>query len=444
MLVPSNRLIFWCAMTLLPVTLLAAVLPHLLGAAAVALAVAAAACAADAWRVRGVSVAFALPEVTNFSCGRPGELKASLSYPAALQGRTVRLTLDLPAEACAVDTVLDCRLPADAEQAVVAWSCRPAQRGFLAVRHAACEMTSPLGLWHIVRRQAVNGALRVYPDLRGEQRKLAPIFLRRANAGAHICRVAGKGREFEKLREYVAGDDLGDIHWKATARRRFPITKIFQAERTQEAYIVLDVSRLSGRQADDDGPGAWTVLDQYIQTALTLVLAAERMGDRCGLVVFGRMVARFLPADSGKQHFDACRNALYLLRTEPVAPDFQDLFAFLRMRIPKRALMLFLTHIDTPALAEAFLDASRLVLRQHLLAVPLLVPHDARPLFSAPPPATTDGAFRELAEHLHWRSLKALERQLRARGVHTSLAPVRDATPALCKHYLTVKGRQLL
>ena len=432
-------------MTLLPATLLVAVLPHLLWVAVgmVLLVVVIGMVDMDTLRGRSTPVAFALPEVTNFSCGRPGELKVVLSYPAALRGGVVRLALDLPSEAGAVDAVLDCRLPEDAEQAQIAWACSPTQRGSLHVRHAACEVTSPLGFWHVVRRQAVRSVLRVYPDLRGEQRKLAPVFLRRTNLGSHVCRLAGKGREFEKLREYVPGDDLGDIHWKATARRRFPVTKIFQAERTQEAYIVLDVSRLSGRLLED-GADAQTVLDQYIQTALTLVLAAERLGDRCGLVVFHRMVVHFLPAGSGKQHFDACRNALYMMQTAWVAPDFHELFAFLRARVPKRALMLFLTHIDTPALAEPFLDASRLVLRQHLLVVPLFTSHDAQPLFSAPPPDTLDDAFHHLAGHLHWRNLKALERQLRTRGAHTSLAPAREATSALGTHYLTVKERQLL
>ncbi|MCL2104565.1 MAG: DUF58 domain-containing protein [Kiritimatiellaeota bacterium] len=432
-------------MTLLPAALLVTFVPHLLWVAGglVLIAGVIGVLDMDAVRTRSAPLAFALPEVTNFSCGCTGELKVVLAYPAALQGGMVRLALDLPPEAGAEDTMLECRLPMDAEQAQVAWSCRPVKRGAHLIRHAACEVTSPLGLWHGVRRQAVRSVLRVYPDLRGEQRKLAPIFLRRANLGTHICRVAGKGREFEKLREYVPGDDLGDIHWKATARRRFPITKIFQAERTQEAYVILDASRLSGRPVEGDTEDR-TVLDQYIQTALTLVLAAERLGDRCGLVIFHRTVVRFLPADSGKQHFDACRNTLYLLQTETVAPDFQELFAFLRTRIPKRALMLFLTHIDSPALAEAFLEASRLVLRQHLLAVPLFTSHDVRPLFSKPPPDTLDGVFADFAGHLYWRNLKALERQLRVRGVHTSLAPAHKATSALCSHYLTVKGRQLL
>ena len=58
----------------------------------------------------------------------------------------------------------------------------------------------------------------------------------------------GKGREFEKLREYIPGDSYDEIHWKATAKRGRPVTKVFQIERTQEVYVVIDASRLSALQ----------------------------------------------------------------------------------------------------------------------------------------------------------------------------------------------------
>jgi uncharacterized protein (DUF58 family) len=76
--------------------------------------------------------------------------------------------------------------------------------------------------------------LRVYPNLLGERRAVASIFLRRALPGVHSARQIGKGRDFEKLRDYVPGDSFDDIHWKATAKRAHPVTKVFQIERTQE------------------------------------------------------------------------------------------------------------------------------------------------------------------------------------------------------------------
>ena len=71
--------------------------------------------------------------------------------------------------------------------------------------------------------------------------------MRRETVGAQTQRYLGRGREFEHLREYVPGDSFDDVDWKATARRGKPVTRIFQVERTQEIYAVVDSSRLPSR-----------------------------------------------------------------------------------------------------------------------------------------------------------------------------------------------------
>ena len=431
-------------MVLVPAALLATFAPQMASTAALLAALLLVAACFDAWRAiaRLDGFAVSVPEVTRLSCGHAGEVGILFTVPAVLRGTRLRVALDADEGAGITDDARDCLLPAESDRALLAWPCHPARRGLYGVRLAACEADAPWRLWHVVRRLPLAGEIRVYPDLRQERRSVPAVFLRRGEYGTHMHRMAGKGREFEKLREYVPGDDPGDIHWKATARRRFPVTKTFQIERTQEVYVILDVSRLAGRTLDDGD--ARTVLDQYIRSALTLVLAAERLGDRCGLIVFHRRVVTFLPAANGKHHFDACRNALYTADVEPVSPDFRELFAFIRARIRKRALLLFLTHLDNVALADPFLESARLVTRQHLLAVPLLTPRETRPAFSGEPPDDESAAWRELAGHLQWHRLKELERRLQACGARTTLAPAGKATAALISLYRIVKERQLL
>src|SRR5204863_1117351 len=89
--------------------------------------------------------------------------------------------------------------------------------------------------------------IRVYPNLLNERKNLAALFLHRGSFGMHAQRQIGKGRDFEKLREYIPGDSYDEVHWKATAKRGRPVTKIFQIERTQEVYVIIDASRLSAR-----------------------------------------------------------------------------------------------------------------------------------------------------------------------------------------------------
>ena len=113
---------------------------------------------------------------------------------------------------------------------------------------AYVEGASPLGFWSVRKAVPVKSEIRVYPNLLTERKNLAALFLHRGSFGVHAQRQVGKGRDFEKLREYIPGDSFDEVHWKATAKRGRPITKIFQIERTQEVYVIMDASRLSARR----------------------------------------------------------------------------------------------------------------------------------------------------------------------------------------------------
>ena len=79
-------------------------------------------------------------------------------------------------------------------------------------------------------------------------------------------------------------------------------------------------------------------------------------------------------AHGGPAHFAACRDRLYTLQPQAVTPDFEELCAFLKLRLRKRALLIFLTALDDPFLAESFITSSELLARQHLLLVNTLPP----------------------------------------------------------------------
>ena len=115
---------------------------------------------------------------------------------------------------------------------------------------------SPLGFWSRWQTLPVQAEIRVYPNLARERNNLAALFLNRGAFGIHAQRQVGRGRDFEKLREYVAGDSVEDVHWKATAKRGHPVTKVYQIERTQDEHVdvgqievIPQGERASSRQA---------------------------------------------------------------------------------------------------------------------------------------------------------------------------------------------------
>ncbi len=462
MLIPRTRLILWVALIVLPFAAVAATLPTTSGIAAILIAGLAFLVIYDALAARGrlSGLRVILPEVVRLQKDRPGTIEVRIQNDAQ-DARALRLGFAFPREIAAESDDRTTLLPAGTQFSRLEWPVTPARRGQYFLERVYLEAVSPLGFWAARTSQAARSELRVYPNLFDERKNVAAIFLKRGQLGAHTQRAVGQGRDFEKLRMYVPGDSINEIHWKASAKRGHPVTKVFQVERTQEVYVIVDASRLSAREVTgrkwqvtgDPAPAAppdtrhqspSTVLERYVTAALILGLAAEQQGDQFGLVTFSDRVLSFVRAKSGQAHYDACRDRLYALQPQSVTPDFEELCSFIRLRLRKRALLIFLTALDDPMLAESFAKASELISRQHLLIVDMLQPPGAQPLFSDAAVSGIDDLYRHLGGHLQWNSLRELEKVLKRRGVRFSLLDPEKLVAQVIGQHAEVKRRQLL
>lgn len=399
-------------------------------------------------RARGVSAT--LGPLTRVSLGRPGELEGNLRVTAD-GPRRIRIGLSAPDELGLDVAETDVVFAADKETAGarVTWRIHPRRRGVYRLDELHVQLRSPLGWWYVRWLLPVKGEVRVYPNLMRESRRLAALFLRRPAPGWRNQRQIGRGREFEQLREYVPGDGFDEVHWKATAKRGHPVTKVFQVERTQEIYAIVDASRLSGRRSvavpsATDAATDDTLLERQANAALSVALAAEKQRDLFGLVTFTDRSRHFVRAKNGPAHFQACREALVQVQPTPVSPDFREVCTFLRARLTKRALLVFFTSLDDPALAEDFLAAVSLVARQHLVLVIAPLPPEAQPLFSGAAPERVEGVYGRLAGHLRWQGLQELHAQLHRHGVQFVLLDRDELAAGAVAQYMTFKQRQAI
>ena len=478
MIVPTNRLLFWFAAIALPFSALGALYAEAMLPSIVLIAAMLVVAVVDAAVALGSldAVSLQLPPLLRFSKERDGVIEVTVKNPSR-QARRLRIGLPLPPEIASAQDDVVVTLPAEAEQSRLAWACRPRRRGNFHLLRGYLESPSRLGFWNVRRTVPVQCELRVYPNLLTERKDLAALFLRRGALGVHAQRQIGKGRDFEKLRDYVPGDSFDEIHWKATARHGRPVTKVFQIERTQEVYVIIDASRLSARQVATGGGEkvisnqysvisgnkgqaretsaslntddcslntGTTVLERFLTAALILGQAAEQQGDLFGLLAFSDRVETFLRAKNGKAHYAACRDAIYTLEPRPITPDFDEISSFIRTRLRRRALLVFLTSLDDPVLAESFIRNMALLSGQHLVLVNMIKPPDADPLFSRPDVGELDDIYRHLGGHLQWHSLRELEKVLQRRGVRFSLLQNERLASDLVSQYIGVKQRQLL
>lgn len=445
MIVPSNRLLLLAAL-FIPVALAVAFNSTAFAMGCVVLVVLCGVAAADAigssWRLSGVEIES--PHIVRLSKKVPGTIELKIKS-VNRRFKQVRFGLPLPATITAEQDEFVMQIPQIDRWYRLQWTVEPTECGQYAFQMVCLETPSQLGLWLMRRQVPVESELRVYPNLRNELRSTAALFLNRGDNGGHLWRQVSKGREFEKLREYIPGDTYQDIHWKTTAKRQQPVTKVYQIERTQEIYVVLDSSRLSARRVNaPDSDETVTMLERYITSALMLAVAAEKQGDLFGLIEFGARPNLFLKAARGKSHFDTCRNALYTLLPEEASPNFDELVSFIRTRLRKRALLVFLTSLDDTAEAERFKESISLLSHHHLVVVNMLKPEGAHPLFEGDPVDSTSELYDRLSGHISWHKLHELELQLRAEGVQLSLLDNEHLSGDLITQYMQIKQRQLI
>lgn len=444
MIVPRSKLLFWTAAVVLPFAALAAVFAQGALLAIGAIGLFAALILLDAVMALGSldDISVELPQTVRLSKDRDGEIEIQIKS-GGKKARALRVGLALPRQLHSPDEDLMTLLPAQNQFSRFAWPCTPLKRGSFSVQKCHLEGSSLLGFWSVRKTVPVQSEVRVYPNLLTERNAVSALFLNRGNFGAHAQRQVGKGRDFEKLREYQPGDNFDEIHWKATAKRNRPVTKVFQIERTQEIYVIIDASRLSARTVVS-GASENSYLERFITAGLILGAAAEKQGDLFGILTFSDKVQNFVRARNGKAHYSSCRDALYTLQPQTVTPDFDEICSFIRLRLRRRALLVFLTALDDPILAESFTKNMDLLCRQHLIVVNMMKAPGIEPLFSRPDVSSTDAIYQRLGGHLLWSKLRELEKVLQHRGIRFSLVENEKLSSHLITQYMGIKRRQLL
>jgi uncharacterized protein (DUF58 family) len=437
MIVPRPRLLIWCVLAL-PFTVVPAFMPSMLLPCLGVLGVFIFMVVVDAvrapQRLRGLK--FQVPEIVRLTKDKENDFAITILNVDS-QEKTLRIGLPFPAEVQPEQEDILIRIPASQPASVISWRCIGSARGHFNIDRIYYETASALKLWNARSSSPIQMEIFVYPNLSQDRKQVASLFLNRGAVGIHSRRIIGQGREFEKLREYIHGDSFDQVHWKATAKRGKPVTKIFQVERTQEVYIAIDSSRLSARLV-----GSEPILEHHLRAALVLGMVAERQGDLFGLLTFSDKVDGFLRARNGKPHYNACRELLTTLHPRLVTPDFDDLFSFLRLRLRRRALIIILTDLNDPVLAERFVQGSNLIARQHLLLVDMVRPPGSKMLFSQADADSVDSLYDRLAGHMLLHDTLELKNTLHRHGVTLALLDDSRLTADLVSQYLTIKQRQ--
>ena len=313
------------------------------------------------------------------------------------------------------------------------YTLTPPARGNFDFGDVYARIVGPLGL--VVRQ----GQIAVLPNLQAVEDY--DLLMRRANKmrqGVRRTRIRGGGREFASLRDYTPDDGLRVVDWKATARRGKLIARTFEAERSQDILLLIDLGRLMRQEIAHTQK-----LDHVVNAALMLAHVVSQADDRVGLLTFADDVRAWLPPRKGRAQINDIMQALYSTHAEIVESDYRASFRFLSARWRKRSLAVVFTDLSDPESSGMLLAEIAQLGRAHLVVCVLvsdpLVGERAR----QSPQAASQVYEKAVAEEVLSDRANALA-LLQKRGVLVVDAEPAELSAELVARYLMVKNRALL
>ncbi len=304
----------------------------------------------------------------------------------------------------------------------------------------------PLGLAGRQRCVRVDGAVRVLPPFLSRKHLPARLARLREIDGMLPVLVRGRGTEFDSLREYVVGDDVRSIDWRATARRSDVVVRTWRPERDRRVLIVVDTGRTSAGRVGVDpttgDPSGWPRLDWSLDAALLLAALAARAGDHVDFLAHDR-VSRAAVFGAGRTDLLAqIVEAMSPLEPALLESDAAGMVAAILRRVRRRALVVILTDLNPSALDEGLLPVlARLTTRHHVLVAAV---SDPRVDELASGRADAAEVYNAAAAERSRSDRRAIASALRIKGVEVVDAAPADLAPALADRYLAMKAGGLL
>jgi uncharacterized protein (DUF58 family) len=345
---------------------------------------------------------------------------------------------DLPVSLRQEAPVLETTIPASGANTITYLIC-PRERGDASLGTVFLRYRSS---WQLAERWAqasLPQTVRVYPNMEDAKRNvLYLIRSRQTMIEKRVRRLRGHGREFESLREYRQGDEPRDICWTATARRGKPISKVYQVERSQTVWLLLDAGRLLRART-----GQLTKLDYATAAALTLAQVALHSGDSVGMLAYGRRLQQRVAPGRGPGQIRAMLAGLAQVRGEEVEANHMEAATALLTLQKRRSLVVWLSDLAETATTPEVVESASQMARRHLVFLAVIGNPEMRRLLLREPKSPSEMYRYAAAQEIVQR------RDLLLRGLRQQGALAFEIEPALLStelvnQYLEAKERALL
>lgn len=276
----------------------------------------------------------------------------------------------------------------------------------------------------------------VYPSvLQMKQYELQVFQQQKTSAGIKKIRRLGNNSEFEQIKNYVQGDELKTINWKATSRRNELMVNQYQEEKSQNIYCIIDKSRNMQMEFNE-----LSMLDYSINSSLVFSNIALRKGDKAGLITYSDKIGTMLAAERSGGQMRRIQEALYNQKTQYKESNFELLYQSIRRTVRSRSLLVLFTNFETEFAMRRAMPYLRKLNQKHVLMVVFFQNSELQELAFQPSKTIHEVYQSAVAERMI--SIKTrIARELKQNGIQTVLTLPEELSINTINKYLELKAK---
>lgn len=387
------------------------------------------------WHRRGITASRQCSD--RFSCGDDNEVALHIdsSYPFAIDLNVID---EVPHIFQRRDINFAHRLQPHGTCRIV-YHLRPTRRGVYGFGHIRVFVSTVLGL--VQRRFTCDRPVdvKVYPSyLMLNRYELLAMSNNLTELGIKRIRRAGNNTEFEQIKEYVQGDEYRSINWMASARRNQLMVNVYQDERSQQIFNLIDKGRVM-QQAFK----GMTLLDYAINASLVLSYVAVRKEDKAGLMTFNEDLDEFLQAAKSSTQMQNILETLYAQETDFGETDYSALLINVNRLIRKRSLLVLYTNFAGLNSLQRQLPYLRQLNQRHRLLVVFFADEEISEFIDQKPLDSEEYYQQIIAEKIS-REKQLIVTTLQQQGILSLLTTPDRLSINVINRYLEIKSRQMI
>ncbi|UOB18045.1 DUF58 domain-containing protein [Abyssalbus ytuae] len=385
--------------------------------------------------IKGINSARVLPDKLSNGDDNPIKIQVTNRYIFTI---SLKVIDELPVQFQRRDFLITSKLK-PGEQKEFTYFIRPTERGEYQFGDLNVFACSPLKL--ISKRYTFSSKedVAVYPSfLQLKKYELLAFTNRLHEYGLKKIRRIGHTMEFEQIKDYIQGDDIRNINWKATAKKGYLMVNQFQDEKSQPVYSVIDKGRVMKMPFEQ-----LSLLDYAINATLVISNIALKKYDKAGMFSFSNKIENRVIAKRRNSQMNLILETLYNLKTNFVESDFSRLYIDIKRNITHRSLLLLYTNFETLDALHRQLPYLQAISKNHLLVVIFFENTELKQLTNMEAQNTHQIFEKTIAEKFVYEK-KLIVNELNKHGIQTILTAPQNLTVNTINKYLEIKARGLL